>query len=116
MLSKMPDDFLFVVKGHRNLTHGRGQAKETFAKFRETLKPFRAEENLGGGSTGHSALSYSVLAFQLFTAHHEFDADAGLLHWLMFMPSRKDVYVRAALMMAGSLEGAPCDAFGAKGS
>ena len=38
-------------------------SKETLAKFRETLKPFREEENLGGGSTGHSAVSYSVLAF-----------------------------------------------------
>jgi uncharacterized protein YecE (DUF72 family) len=48
MLRKVPDDFLFVVKGHRDLTHGRGQAKETLAKFRETLKPLRAEQKLGG--------------------------------------------------------------------
>jgi uncharacterized protein YecE (DUF72 family) len=48
MLRKVPDDFLFVVKGHRDLTHGRGQAKDTLAKFRETLTPFRAEHKLGG--------------------------------------------------------------------
>jgi uncharacterized protein YecE (DUF72 family) len=48
MLREVPDDFLFVVKGHRDLTHGRGQAKETLAKLRETIKPFRAAQKLGG--------------------------------------------------------------------
>jgi uncharacterized protein YecE (DUF72 family) len=48
MLRKVPEDFLFVVKGHRDLTHGRGQAKETLARYRETFNPFRAEPKLGG--------------------------------------------------------------------
>lgn len=48
MLRKVPDDFVFIVKGHRDLTHSRDHAQETLAKFRETLRPFRAEHKLGG--------------------------------------------------------------------
>ncbi len=49
MLRKVPEDFDFIVKAHRDLTHGtRARAQETLSKFRVMLEAYRTEHKLGG--------------------------------------------------------------------
>lgn len=48
MLNKVPDDFDFFVKAHRDLTHVRRIAKDTLPRFREMLRAYEREKKLAG--------------------------------------------------------------------
>ena len=49
MLRKVPEDFDFFVKGHRDLTHGtRKNAAGTLSKFTVMLDPYREAGKLAG--------------------------------------------------------------------
>jgi uncharacterized protein YecE (DUF72 family) len=48
MLNKVPEDFDFFVKAHRDLTHVRKNARETLPRFREMLRAYQRENKLAG--------------------------------------------------------------------
>jgi uncharacterized protein YecE (DUF72 family) len=48
MLNKVPEEFEFFIKAHRDLTHERKNAPETFPRFREMLNAYRGEKKLAG--------------------------------------------------------------------
>jgi uncharacterized protein YecE (DUF72 family) len=49
LINKVATGFHFIVKAHRDLTHGtRKNAKETMAKFTGTVDWFRQAQKLGG--------------------------------------------------------------------
>jgi uncharacterized protein YecE (DUF72 family) len=45
---KTPDGFLFVVKLHQSMTHGRDAGREDYRAFREALRPLEDSGRLGG--------------------------------------------------------------------
>ena len=48
MLSKVPDDFVFVVKTPREVTHERARLDSVAAQFLAGIEPLRRAEKLGG--------------------------------------------------------------------
>jgi len=48
MLRKVPDEFDFFVKAHRDLTHVRRNAEATLPRFQEMLKAYERERKLAG--------------------------------------------------------------------
>ena len=46
MLRKVPEEFTFTVKAHRDLSHAREHSAETLPRFLEALKPFAADGKL----------------------------------------------------------------------
>jgi uncharacterized protein YecE (DUF72 family) len=47
MAKKVPEDFEFVVKAHRSITHERGDPLETLPPFLEAIEPMREQDKLG---------------------------------------------------------------------
>ncbi len=47
MARKVPPGFLFTVKASQELTHGREDNQEAFARFREALRPLQDEGKFG---------------------------------------------------------------------
>jgi len=50
MLNKVPKDFTFFVKAHRELIHVRKKAQETLPRFHEMLKAYQRKQKLAGGA------------------------------------------------------------------
>ena len=48
MFRKVPDEFDFFVKAHRDLTHVRRNAEATLPRFQEMLKAYERERKLAG--------------------------------------------------------------------
>ena len=48
MLRKVPDEFDFFVKAHRDLTHVRRNAEATLPRFQEMLKAYERDRKLAG--------------------------------------------------------------------
>jgi len=57
MLNKVPKDFTFFVKAHRELIHVRKKAQETLPRFHEMLKAYHRKYPYFDGPHGNSSSS-----------------------------------------------------------
>ncbi|PKM80211.1 MAG: DUF72 domain-containing protein [Firmicutes bacterium HGW-Firmicutes-14] len=48
LAQKTPEEFRFVVKAHRSMTHERSASKEDYDRFMESLQPLAESDKLGG--------------------------------------------------------------------